>query len=79
MITFLTFLLGLSTGVRSVEIAVGPGIATVEMRLDGRTLATLTQAPWKATVDLGLEPEPHEILAIGRDAKGAEIARRDRW
>ncbi|MCM3878373.1 MAG: hypothetical protein NEA02_18390 [Thermoanaerobaculia bacterium] len=74
-ITFLTLLLGLTTGVWPIEIAVGPGVAAVELRLDGRTVATLTQAPWKASIDLGPEPEPHELLAIGRDAAGAEIAR----
>jgi hypothetical protein len=75
MITFLTLLLGLSTGVRPVEVAVGPGVARVEMRLDGRTIATLAQPPWKAEADLGPEPEPHELLAIGRDATGIEVAR----
>jgi hypothetical protein len=75
MITFLTLFLGLSTGVRPVEIAVGPGVVSVEIRLDGRTLAALTQPPWRTLADLGLEPEPHELLAIGRDAAGAEVAR----
>ncbi len=75
MITFLTLFLGLTTGVRPIEVAAGPGVATIEMRLDGHTFATLGQAPWKAPADFGLEPEPHELLAIGRDAAGAEIAR----
>jgi hypothetical protein len=75
MITFVTLLLGLTTGVRPVEVAVGPGVAAVELRLDGRTVATLTEAPWKASVDLGLEPEPHELLAIGLDSAGAEVVR----
>jgi hypothetical protein len=75
MITFVTLLLGLTTGVWPIEVAVGPGVAAVELRLDGRTVVTLTQAPWKASVNLGPEPEPHELLAIGRDAAGAEIVR----
>lgn len=75
MLMFVTFFLGLTTGIRPVEVAVGPGVAAVELRLDGRTAATLTQPPWKVSVDLGLEPEPHELLAIGRDADGAEVAR----
>jgi hypothetical protein len=75
MITFVTLLLGLTMGVRPVEVAVGAGVAAVELRLDGRTVATLTEAPWKASVDLGLEPEPHELLAIGRDAAGVEVVR----
>src|SRR5450759_4004636 len=75
MITFVTLLLGLTTGVWPIEVVVGPGVAAVELRLDGRTVATLTQAPWKASVNLGPEPEPHELLAIGRDASGAEVVR----
>ncbi len=75
MLTFVTLLLGLTIGIRPVEVAVGPGVAAVELRLDGLTVATLTQAPWKVSVDLGPEPEPHELLAIGRDAAGAEVAR----
>lgn len=75
MITFLTLLLGLSTGVRQIEVAVGLGVTAVELRLDGRVVAKIAQAPWKASVDLGLEPEPHELLAIGRDVAGAEVAR----
>ena len=73
MLTFVTLLLGLTTGIRPVEVAVGPGVAAVELRLDGRTVATLTQAPWKASIDLGPEPEPHELLAIGRDQGGAIV------
>ncbi len=75
MLTFVTLLLGLTTGLRPIELAVGAGIAAVELRLDGRAFATLTAAPWKATADFGAEPEPHEILAIGRNAAGAEVAR----
>ncbi len=75
MITFLTLFLGITTGVRPVEIAVGPGVASVELRLDSRPLATFLHAPWKTTADFGLEPEPHELVAIGRDAAGAEVAR----
>jgi hypothetical protein len=75
MLTFVTLLLGLTTGVRPVELAVGPGVVAVELRLDGRTVATLGQEPWKVSVDLGLEPEPHELLAIGRNAAGAEVVR----
>jgi hypothetical protein len=75
LITFLTLLLGLATGLRPVEVAVSPGVAAVEMRLDGRTIATLTGAPWKTQADFGLEPEPHELVAIARDAGGAELAR----
>ncbi len=37
MITFLTLLLGLTTGIRPVEVSVGAGATTVELRLDAKS------------------------------------------
>ena len=47
----------------------------MDLRLDSRPFAMLTHPPWKTTADFGPEPEPHELVAIGRDAAGAEVAR----
>ena len=75
MLTFVTLLLGLATGLRSIEVAVGSGIASVEMLLDDRPVGVLSAPPWKVDVDLGTEPVPHALVAIGRDGSGAEVAR----
>jgi hypothetical protein len=75
MLTFLSIFLGLVSGVRPVELAVGKDIAAVEVRLDGRTLGRLRGEPWQIYVDFGATPEPHHLEAKGFDASGTEIAR----
>ncbi len=79
MLTFLTAFLGLVVGVHPVELTVGSDVATVELRLDGETLGTLRGEPWVLACDFGSELAPHELVAIGRDAEGREIARAVQW
>lgn len=74
MISFVTLLLGLVVGARPVEVQAAPAVAAVEFRLDGQLLVVLTAPPWKTDVDFGL-PEPRELVAVARDAGGAEIGR----
>ena len=47
MVTFLTFFLGLTVGVHSVEVAVDRSVAAVELRFDGELRATLERTPWR--------------------------------
>ncbi len=79
MVEFLTFFLGLTTGVQAVELSVAGPVAEVEVRLDGKTLATLTGAPWVVDCDLGDRPLPHDLVAIARDAEGKELDRTEMW
>ena len=51
MISFITLVLGIAVGVRSIEVEAGPAVAAVEFRLDGRTLLFLTEPPWKTLVE----------------------------
>ncbi len=44
--------------------------AAVELRLDGRLVATLTQPPWRAVVDAGEENREHLFEALARRAGG---------
>jgi hypothetical protein len=74
MISFVTILLGLAFGPRPIEVQAGPGVASVEFRLDGQTLRVLEAPPWKTVVDLG-PPMPHELVAIARDAGRVEVGR----
>lgn len=74
MISFVTLLLGIALGVRPVEVHAAPAVASVELRLDGRPLISLTTPPWKADVNFG-PPMPHELVAIARDREGAEVGR----
>lgn len=79
MVEFLTFFLGLTTGVHPVELNVTGPVAAVEIQLDGKTLATLTAAPWVVDCDLGHRPLPHDLVAIARDAQGRELDRAEQW
>ncbi len=79
MIEFLTLLLGLIVGSQPVEVAVGDGVAAVELRLDGRTIARREAPPWRFDCDLGRDLAPHELVAIARDAAGAELGRVRQW
>ncbi len=79
MIQFLTLFLGLFTGPHAVELRVAEPVAAVEVRLDGRALATLDAAPWELTIDYGSELAPHQLVAVARDASGRELDRVRRW
>ena len=74
MLTFLTLLLGLVWGPQEIELAVGEGVALVEIRLDDEPVATLRAPPWVVVVDFGA-PAPHHLDAIAWNARGVEIGR----
>ena len=75
MLIFLTVYLGLIAGRQPFELRADPAIASIRLMLDGSEVATLTQPPWKTTVDLGPALVPRELIAVGLDASGHEIAR----
>ena len=58
-----------------VELQVGPGVHTVRILLENRPVAVLDQPPWRATIDFGSSIVPGELVAVGFDAGGNEIAR----
>jgi hypothetical protein len=75
MVTFVTFFLGLVTGLRPVEVAVDGPAARVEIVLDQRVVRTLTRPPWRTRCDFGPDILPHELEAIAYDDQGAELGR----
>ncbi len=79
VIAFATFFLGIVFGLSTVELVPGEGVTRVELYLDGTRVADLTQPPWQVTVDLGKAPEPHQLLAIARDANGNQTGRAEQW
>lgn len=71
-IVFVTLFLGLTMGLRPVELLVTGEVAKVELVLDRRVVATLHAPPWKTVVDLG-PLSPHRLEARGYDAAGNVI------
>ncbi len=74
-IVFLTLFLGLTLGRQPVSVDVTGAVARVEITLDGKPAAMLSQAPWKANVDFGTRLVPRRLVARALDASGAELAR----
>jgi len=62
VITFLTLFLGLVYGPIDVALFAPPEVARIELHLDGTKVADLGP-PWRATIDLGPEVAPRELIA----------------
>ena len=74
-VVFLTLYLGLVSSVQPVALKADAEVKSIRIVLDGATVSTLTAAPWRGQVDFGRALLPHEIVAIGLNASGREIAR----
>lgn len=79
MIHFVTLLVGLVTGVQTVEVAVGPAVARVELVLDGRVVAEREGEPWLLRANLGRRPRPGILEAVAYDEAGRELGRDRQW
>jgi hypothetical protein len=79
MIEFVTLLLGLVAGPRTVELAVRPPVVAIELRLDGEVVGRVDEPPWRLGIDLGSELAPHLLTAVGLDQGGSEVARSAQW
>ena len=74
MISFASLFVGFVIGVVNVELMASGGVDRVSLLLDGRPVAELRE-PFRAQVDLGRDPAPHELVAVGYDAGGKELGR----
>ncbi len=79
IVAFASLFLGLVLGVQPVELAVGQGVASVELVLDGRSVGQMGGAPWTLPCDFGSALEPHRLEAIARAADGRELGRARQW
>lgn len=75
MVTFATLVLALVAGTLPVEVVVEESVASVEIRLDGRSVRRMSGPPWRLDVDFGETLQPHELVAVARDASGHETSR----
>ena len=75
MVTFLSLFLWLMTDVHPVKVAVDPGVALVEIFLDGERIGVATEPEWEVGCDFGERLRPHELVAVARDETGRELGR----
>lgn len=75
VIAFVSLYLGLLTGTQPVELTASSAVASVELRLDGRSVAVMTSPPWRTRIDFGTELRPRRLSAIAKDASGRELGR----
>jgi len=61
-----------------VELNVVGRVARVDLLLDGVQVARV-EDPWRAKVDLGAPPAPHELVAVAFDVEGRELGRAQQW
>lgn len=78
MISFASLFVGLVFGLVNVELVAAGGVGRVELLLDGRPVVELRE-PWRATLDLGCTPAPHELVAVAYGAGGREVGRARQW
>ncbi|MBD3871263.1 MAG: hypothetical protein IFJ97_07890 [Acidobacteria bacterium] len=75
MVTFLSLFLWLMTDVHPVKVAVEPGVASVEIFLDGEGIGVAIEPEWEVECDFGDRLRPHELVAVARDETGRELGR----
>lgn len=75
MVTFLSLFLWLMTDIHPVKVAVDPGVAFVEIILDGESIGIATEPKWEVKCDFGDRLRPHELVAVARDETGRELGR----
>ena len=78
MISFASLFVGLVFGIVNVQLVAAAGVDRVDLFLDGSRVAELRE-PFRAPVDLGCDPAPHELVAVARDARGKEVGRVRQW
>ena len=81
MIEITTLLLGLYVGTVNVAFTASPEVAAVVARLDGEVVAEVVPEDGRGVVPIafGDELAPHELVLVGADAEGREVARAREW
>ncbi|HEX4954559.1 MAG TPA: hypothetical protein VF017_14295 [Thermoanaerobaculia bacterium] len=79
MITYLTFFLGLVLGPQTIELAVAPEVASVEIRLNGQPVGALSSEPWRLPIDFGTALLPQKLTATAFDAEGRKLEVSQQW
>lgn len=78
MLSFASLFVGLVFGIVPVKLVATAPVARVELFLDGERVAELRE-PFETRLDLGCEPAPHELVAVGYDERGRKVDRVRQW
>ncbi len=78
MLSFASLFVGLVFGIVPVTVVATAPVVRVELYLDGERVADLGK-PFEARLDLGCEPAPHELVAVGYDDRGRQVDRIRQW
>ncbi|HRY42309.1 MAG TPA: hypothetical protein P5164_00055 [Thermoanaerobaculia bacterium] len=78
MLSFASLFVGLVFGIVPVKVVATAPVVRVELYLDGERVGDLRE-PFEARLDLGCEPAPHELVAVGYDARGRQVDRIRQW
>ena len=78
MLSFASLFVGLVVGIVPVKLVATAPVVRVELYLDGERVADLRE-PFETPLDLGCEPAPHELVAVGYDVRGRQVDRVRQW
>jgi len=78
VIAFVTLFLGLFYGPAEIELSAAPGVARIELYVDGDLVSEMT-GPWVAKLDLGPEIVPRELVAVAKDGEGRRVGEVRQW
>lgn len=79
MVSFVSLFIGLVLGVQTIEVAVDPAVARVELLLDEQRIGALDGPPWTLSYDFGAELRPRRLAAVAFAADGRRLADTRQW
>jgi hypothetical protein len=78
VITFISIFLGLVSGPISIALSAPPEVTRIELHVDDAKVADLGP-PWRASLDLGPELAPRELVAVAFGADGRRLGEARQW
>lgn len=79
MISFVSLFIGLVLGIQTIEVAVDPAVARVELLLDEQRIGALAGPPWSLSYDFGSELRPRRLVAVAFGQDGRRLADTRQW
>jgi hypothetical protein len=74
-IVFVTLFLGIVAGQLPIDLQVSGPVKSIRLLIGGEEVGRIAEPPWHTSIDVGTDLTPRELVAVGYDAEGKEIAR----